>query len=386
MLYKKMRALMNEVSDEVAEREDSIECNAIALLTGKNMFKLGDTGQAKSFEINEFRKRIIGAKQFEKLLTKQTDEESLFGRLDLKSYIDGNPKMNTVGKIPDCHISFVDEIFKCNDGVLNSLLTALNERRYTNEGEVMDIPVISFFSASNEIPDFNNPEEKILRPLYDRFELKVVTRYIQSRENRQRILSRKQTGQAGRITATITLDELYSMQCEVAAVEIPVEINELMDDMLCELRSLKIHVSDRKFLNYYPLAQAKAWLRGRTIVEDTDLSVMKYYFWTVPDEIPVIEKVLDKFCLSPFQAELKKITSMATESYDVFNNGDVTNNAIVKLRGELGRVYRMIMKKKADVTEPDDEAAITRAIDDLEYMSKEAHKKANFKYVPLKLL
>ena len=40
----------------------------------------------------------------------------------------------TTGKIPEADICFLDEAFKCNDGVLNSLLTALNERKYTNEG------------------------------------------------------------------------------------------------------------------------------------------------------------------------------------------------------------------------------------------------------------
>ena len=53
--------------------------------------------------------------------------------------------MQTADKIPEADIVLLDEIFKCNDGVLNSLLTALNERKYTNEGRTYPIPVISFF-------------------------------------------------------------------------------------------------------------------------------------------------------------------------------------------------------------------------------------------------
>ena len=85
-----MLRIMAEVGREVAERGDLIEKMAIALLTGKNLFILGDTGQAKSYAINLFRERITGAKQFERLLSKQTDEEQLFGRLDLGSLIPGN--------------------------------------------------------------------------------------------------------------------------------------------------------------------------------------------------------------------------------------------------------------------------------------------------------
>jgi len=86
MLFTKMNQIIDEISAEVAEREDLIECIAIALLSCKNLFILGETGQAKSHAINLFRRRITGAKQFERLMSKQTDEE----RLDLSSLIPGN--------------------------------------------------------------------------------------------------------------------------------------------------------------------------------------------------------------------------------------------------------------------------------------------------------
>lgn len=89
MLRDKMLAVMQEVNSEIAEREELIQTIALALLSGRNLFILGAPGQAKSFAVNEFRKRITGAKQFERLLSKQTDEEALFGRLDLASLIPG---------------------------------------------------------------------------------------------------------------------------------------------------------------------------------------------------------------------------------------------------------------------------------------------------------
>ena len=243
-LRDKMLAVMADVNASVAEREELVELIAIALLTRKNLFILGDPGQAKSYAINAFRSRITGAKQFERLLSKQTDEEQLFGRLDLSSLIPGSvpesafegdgiyqnlrfdlqsflnglpqmknetatfdklaeiggkldayrkavaalhpcePIVQTAGKLPEADIVFLDEIFKCNDGVLNALLTALNERKYTNEGRTYLIPTISFFAASNEIPNFNDPEEKILSALYDRLELKVVTEKISEKAHR----------------------------------------------------------------------------------------------------------------------------------------------------------------------------------------------------------
>ena len=90
MLRDKMLAVMTDLRRDVVEREELIEAIAIALLTRKNLFILGDPGQAKSFVINGFRSRITGARQFERLLTKQADEEQLFGRTDLSSLIPGH--------------------------------------------------------------------------------------------------------------------------------------------------------------------------------------------------------------------------------------------------------------------------------------------------------
>mgnify|MGYP001333757997 FL=1 len=337
-LRDKMLAVMADVNASVAEREELVELIAIALLTRKNLFILGDPGQAKSYAINAFRSRITGAKQFERLLSKQTDEEQLFGRLDLsslipgsvpesafegdgiyqnlrfdlQSFLNGLPKMKnetatfeklaeiggkldayrkavaalhpcepvvqTAGKIPEADIVFMDEIFKCNDGVLNALLTALNERKYTNEGRTYPIPTISFFAASNEIPNFNDPEEKILSALYDRLELKIVTENISEKAHRLAILKDKLGGSFGAVHAAISLEELRAMQQEVKTIRVPDSIHDLMDDVLCALRA-QIPVSDRKFLSYFSIAQAKAWLEGHTEVTSTDLLVLRNYFW-----------------------------------------------------------------------------------------------------------
>lgn len=354
-------------------------------LTNKEKpFILGDTGQAKSYAINQFRKRIDGTKQFERLLSKQTDEEALFGRIDLKSLIDGNPKMITTGKIPDSHIVFLDEIFKSNEGVLNSLLTALNERRYTNESETVDIPVISFMSASNEIPNFNDPSDKILKPLYDRFEIKVITRYIESKDKRLQMLKSKQEAHMMPVSpASITLDELYTMQQEVIGIEISDQINELMDDLLCELRRLGLHISDRKYLNYSPIVRAKAWLEGRNSVIASDLLILKNYLWTVPEEIITIEQTLERICINPMDEKLEEIHDTSKTVYDDFLNNVSNRNAIKKFRSEMVKVYEMALDLLSKAVNDTESQLVNSCIEELEKQSKEAHEKTIFTYAPL---
>jgi MoxR-like ATPase len=385
MLREKLLALMGEVNAITAERDELVEAIAIALLTRKNLFILGDTGQAKSYVINEFRKRITGARQFERLLSKQADEEQLFGRIDLKSLIDGNPKLITKGKIPDSHIVFVDECFKANDGILNALLTALNERRFTNEGETVDIPVISFFAASNEIPSFKNPEDAILKPLYDRLELKLVTEYIQDKNERLRVLEMKQSNTRATPTCAISLDELYAMQDEAEGVAVPGSLNGLMDDILCELRDKGIHISDRKYFGYYPLAKASAWLRGAHTAEPSDLMILRHYLWTEPGERDAIRQVLERRCVNPLREKLEDILQMAREVYSDFeqNVGADATRRIGKLRGEFIDLYETLTNLRTNTQDTSDIQQIIDTETQLEQFSKNAHAATSFTYAPL---
>lgn len=447
-LRDQMLRVCADVNDQVAEREELVELIAIALLTRKNLFLLGAPGQAKSYAINAFRSRVTGARQFERLLSKQTDEEQLFGRIDLSSLIPGSvpesvlksdstyedlssdlrraidgsqkdtpetfsniqkatekletyrsalaalhtgePTVQTAGKIPEADIVFLDECFKANDGVLNSLLTALNERKYTNEGRTYPIPTISFFAASNEIPNFADPQEKILEALYDRLELKVVTENISDRAKRLAVLRDKQAGRAGQISASITLEELKEMQEEVAAVPVPDAVNELADDILCELRKNGVPVSDRKYLNYYPIAQAKAWLSGHKAVEPIDLLALKNYLWQKPGDRPMVEATLNRMCVNPMQDKVNSLRAMAVEAQEEFDAArqdtskpKAGSKALLKLRGELVRLYGMQQDLAASVQSDSERVLTDGLLADLEQISRQAHETINFTYTPL---
>lgn len=449
-LRDKMCAVIQEVSNEVSERNELIELIAIALLTRNNLFILGKPGQAKSLSINLFRRRITGARQFERLLSKQTDEEQLFGRIDLSSLLPGSvaqdvldgdsvfqnlqfdlrslvagigampdtaesidmlkkatdklesykkalaaihsgePTVLTSGKIPEADIVFLDEIFKANDGVLNSLLTALNERKYTNEGRTYSIPALSFFAASNEIPNFSDPQEKILEALYDRLQIKVVTEDISDRGERLSALRKKQQCSVNSSGTEITLDELAAMQQEVSSVTVPDAINELADEILCEVRRNGISVSDRKYLNYYPIAQAKAWLEGHDKITPKDLLVLKCYLWQKPGDRPLVESVLNRLCINPLQDKVNNIRLMSLEVKNEFEGAvsdpespKTGSKALNKLRGELIRLYRMYQELMPTAQSDSEKDMLSELLSDLESISRSAHETVSFTYAPL---
>ena len=221
----------------------------------------------------------------------------------------------------------------------------------------------------------------------------MVTENIEDRDKRLAVLRDKQAGQAGQATASITLNELQAMQKEVASIPVPDAINELADDILCQLRKDEIVVSDRKYLNYYPIVQTKAWLSGHTQVEPKDLLALKNYLWQKPGERPVVESELNRMCINPMQDKVNSIRGMAVEVREEFTTAvndtgkpNVGSKALIKLRGELVRLYQM-QQELAGTAHSDAETQITgELLTELEEVNKKAHETVGFTYTPLNQL
>ena len=99
-----------------------------------------------------------------KSFCRYTQPEELFGPFSLKALENDQFVRNTDGFLPTADIAFIDEIFKANSAILNTLLTVLNERKFDNGNKRFTVPLIALIGASNELPDSDE-----LEALYDRF-------------------------------------------------------------------------------------------------------------------------------------------------------------------------------------------------------------------------
>jgi hypothetical protein len=166
-LKPRFDAIRRELDQKFLAKEEIIRLMLVAAIAGEHMVLIGPPGTAKSALIRAFA-RLIDARYFEYLLTRFSEPNELFGPVDIQSFRSGSYRRVVSNMLPEAEIVFLDEAFKANSAILNSLLTLLNERRFNNGAQLMKVPLISLFAASNEVPSSDN-----LDAIFDRFLLRV---------------------------------------------------------------------------------------------------------------------------------------------------------------------------------------------------------------------
>ena len=138
----------------------------LALLAGENILLVGAPGTAKSVLGRRLAKLLLTEDSpfFQRLLTRFTTLEEVFGPLSLKGLEQDQYYRQTQGYLPNASVAFLDELFKANSAILNSLLGILNERQYPNGNSSDDCALQCVIGASNELPQSSSSE---LEALYD---------------------------------------------------------------------------------------------------------------------------------------------------------------------------------------------------------------------------
>ena len=108
-LLTKLQALRQELNSILLEREVAIEAALLALLTGEHLLLLGPPGTAKSLMVRSITERIDGAVYFERLLTRFSTPEEIFGPLSLSALEQDQYRRVTAGTLVEAHLAFVDE-------------------------------------------------------------------------------------------------------------------------------------------------------------------------------------------------------------------------------------------------------------------------------------
>lgn len=366
----KLNSIQEELSSYIKEKEEVFNVIKLALVAKRNSFFLGATGQAKTYVVKEFVKRIEGAKFYETLMSKQKDEEQLFARLDIAKYAQGTVDIITKDKLLEGDICFLDELFKSGDAILNSLLTYLNGEDVNIEGITIQNKGIATFTASNEIPDFTKEEDKILKPLYDRLHLKLVTEYIKEKDNFKDAVRAKRARVAAAMNNTMDLSELKLLNEKVWEVEVPDSIDDLVWEICNKIyEKTSYTVSDRKKLEYSILIQANALLNNRDKALPEDLVVLKYYLWEKVEDAPIINDIINSCIKNPLKDKILGLKTTATEIVEeavreVTKLGEGVKDkktkmkALKKAKNELIQLHTMLEETELEATRDEDKELI----------------------------
>lgn len=363
-----LRKLIEELRGRLYERDEVIEGALCALLTGNHMLIIGPPGTAKSQLVHEVCKRIDGAHYFQWLLTKFTTPEEIFGAVSLKGLENDEYRRVIDGKIAEAHIAFLDEVFKASSSILNTLLTIMNERVFYNSTDVVQVPLISLFGASNELPS----EEDELEALYDRFLLRYVVDYV---KEDFRFLKMLNTEDLGDGVTSITLDELMRCQSQVMEISVPQHVVKLVSRLRSELKRKGIVLSDRRYKQSISLLRSKAYVSGRVEVIESDLSILEHVLWRDPGEFGEIKAAIYQL-LHGYKDTLRELLIQARELHAYakreWENEELEINANIeaqtKLRHILNKLDSMIDEFRERGKSTDD---ITRARREIEHIQRE---------------
>ena len=254
---------------------------------------IGPPGTAKSALIRTF-SRLLQARYFEYLLTRFTEPNEIFGPVDIGAFREGRYERRTEGMLPEAEIVFLDEVFKSNSAILNSLLTLLNEKRYVSGGRTMACPLLSAFGASNEVPG-----DETLTAIFDRFIVRIKNDNLDAyhfSDLLQKGLDLEAWSTTGLSAAQpaplVSAQELADLQASLLRrTRFGAAFFSLYKGVVFQIRAEGVSLSDRRVVKLLKLFAASAYLDGRSEPDASDLFVLKHV-WNNEDQAPILDGIM----------------------------------------------------------------------------------------------
>ncbi|MCT7358624.1 AAA family ATPase [Thalassolituus pacificus] len=285
---KKIAKLIGEMNRGLLERTEQVKLILLAALAGEHVLLLGPPGTAKSELAKRLKSVFVEANYFERLLTRFSVPEEVFGPLSIQALEQDQYKRLTSGYLPEASVAFIDEIFKANSAILNSLLTLLNERQFDNGNRRYPVPLISVVAASNELP-----EGEELDALYDRFMLRSFVHPVSDSSFTGLLTLGNETCDPD-LSTRLKIEDLAQVQQLAEKVELTPDVIELCNEFRRYLQQESIYVSDRRWRKLVKLMKVSAFTSGFNQVSNYDAWILPHCLWQQPKQLEGLQQVYEK--------------------------------------------------------------------------------------------